>query len=99
MAPTPPLAWRKRDGQNAWVASKAVRSEHLISLFKARLGRMPLTDIEPADVLAAVRKIERQGQLESARRTLQPAGAVFRYAAANVRFCQERPVTGYPSPD
>ena len=30
-------------------------------------GKLPITDIEPADVLIAVRKIERKGQLESAR--------------------------------
>lgn len=93
------MAWRKRDGQKAWAASTAVPGEHLISLSKVPLGRIPLTDIQPAEVPAAVRKIERKGQLEGARRTLQLAGAVFRYAAANVRFCQERPVTGYPSPD
>ena len=77
---------RKRDGQKAWAASTAARSEYLISLLKVPLGRMPITDIEPADVLAAVRKIERKGQLESARRTLQLAGAVFRYAVATARL-------------
>lgn len=80
---------RKRDGQKAWAASTAARSEYLISLLKAPLGRMPITDIEPADVLAAVRKIERKGQLESARRTLQLAGAVFRYAVATARLASD----------
>lgn len=50
---------------------------------------IPITDIEPADVLAAVRKIERKGQLESARRTLQLAGAVFRYAEAAARLSSD----------
>ena len=80
---------RKRDGQKAWAASTAARSEYLISLLKVPLGRMPITDIEPADVLAAVRKIERKGQLESARRTLQLAGAVFRYAVATARLASD----------
>lgn len=80
---------RKRDGQKAWAASTAARSEYLISLLKVPLGRMPITDIEPADVLAAVRKIERKGQLESARRTLQLAGAVFRYAVATARLSSD----------
>jgi hypothetical protein len=31
---------------------------------------MPIAEIEPADLLDAVRKIERKGNLESARRTL-----------------------------
>lgn len=76
---------RKRDGQKAWAAGTAARSEHLISLLKAPLGRMPIAEIEPADVLAAVRKIEQKGKLESARRALQLAGAVFRYAVATAR--------------
>lgn len=80
---------RKRDGQKAWAASTAARSEYLVSLLKVPLGRMPITDIEPADVLAAVRKIERKGQLESARRTLQLAGAVFRYAVATARLSSD----------
>jgi integrase len=80
---------RKRDGQKAWAASTAARSEYLISLLKVPLGRMPITDIEAADVLAAVRKIERRGQLESARRTLQLAGAVFRYAVATARLSSD----------
>lgn len=80
---------RKRDGQRAWAASTAARSEYLISLLKVSLGCMPITDIEPADVLAAVRKIERKGQLESARRTLQLAGAVFRYAVATARLTSD----------
>ena len=80
---------RKRDGQKAWAASTAARSDYLISLLKVPLGRIPITDIEPADVLAAVRKIERKGQLESARRTLQLAGAVFRYAVATARLASD----------
>jgi integrase len=80
---------RKRDGQKAWAASTAARSEYLISLLKVPLGRIPIADIEPADVLAAVRKIERKGQLESARRTLQLAGAVFRYAVATARLASD----------
>lgn len=36
--------------------------------------------------MAAVRKIEAQGKLESARRTMQLAGSVFRYAVATARL-------------
>lgn len=79
-------AKRKRDGEKGWSAGTASRSEYLISLLMPSIGRMAITDIEPADVLAAVRKIERKGQLESARRTLQLAGAVFRFAVATARL-------------
>lgn len=80
---------RKRDGGKAWAASTAARSEYLISLLNVPLGRMAIAEIEPADVLTAVRKIERKGKLESARRTLQLAGAVFRYAVATARIASD----------
>ena len=47
---------------------------------------IPIADIEPADLLVAVRKIEGKGNLESARRTLQLASMVFRYAVATARL-------------
>jgi integrase len=80
---------RRRDGQKAWAVSTATRSEYLLSLLKGSIGKLPIADIEPADVLIAVRKIERKGQLESARRTLQLAGAVFRYAVATARLASD----------
>jgi integrase len=80
---------RRRDGQKAWAVSTATRSEYLLSLLKGSIGKLPITDIEPADVLIAVRKIERKGHLESARRTLQLAGAVFRYAVATARLASD----------
>ena len=39
----------------------------LLLLVQPSGGKLPITDIAPADVLIAVRKIERKGQLESAR--------------------------------
>jgi hypothetical protein len=50
---------------------------------------LPITDIKSADVPAAVRKIERKGLLESARRTVQLAGAVFRYSVATACHASE----------
>lgn len=47
---------------------------------------MTISEIEPADVLVAVGKIEAKGNLESARRTLQLASMVFRYAVATARL-------------
>jgi integrase len=77
---------RRRDGAKAWKPSTAVRSEYLLSLMNPALGAMAIAEIEPADVLGAIRKIEGKGNLESARRTLQLAGAVFRYAVATARL-------------
>ena len=77
---------RKRDGQKAWAAGTAKRSEHLLSILKGSIGQLPIAEIEPADVLAAVRRIESKGKLESAKRTLQLASSVFRYAVATARL-------------
>lgn len=77
---------RKRDGDKAWSPATATRSEYLLSLLNPSIGKMPIAEIEPADILGAVRKIEGKGNLESARRTLQLASMVFRYAVATARL-------------
>ncbi|WP_408641135.1 tyrosine-type recombinase/integrase [Flavisphingomonas formosensis] len=82
-------AKRKRDGTKAWAPATAKRSEYLLGQLTRPLGSMPIADITPADVLAAVRKIESAGNLESARRTLQLASAVFRYAVATARLTSD----------
>ena len=79
-------AKRRRDGEKAWAPATASRSEYLLSLLNAPIGRLAINEIEPADVLSAIRKIEGKGNLESARRTLQLASAVFRYAVATARL-------------
>lgn len=77
---------RKRDGQKGWSPATATRSEYLLSLVCGSIGKLPIGEIEPADVLTAIRRIEGKGKLESARRSLQLAGAVFRYAVATARL-------------
>ncbi len=79
-------AKRKRDGAKGWAPATAVRSEYLLSLVCGSIGKLPIGDIEPGDVLTAIRRIEGKGKLESARRSLQLAGAVFRYAVATARL-------------
>lgn len=77
---------RRRDGDKAWAPATAARCEYLLSLLDSSIGKMPIHEIEPIDALSAIRKIEKRGKLESARRTLQLAGAVFRYAVATARL-------------
>ena len=79
-------AKRRRDGEKGWSPATATRSEYLLSLLNGSIGRLSISEIEPADVLVAVRKIEAKGNLESARRTLQLASMVFRYAVATARL-------------
>ena len=77
---------RKSDGHRPWSASTAKRGEFMLGLVSASIGHLPVTDIAPIDILNAVRVLERRGRLESARRALQMAGAVFRYAVATARL-------------
>ncbi|NIJ37206.1 integrase [Sphingopyxis panaciterrae] len=80
---------RKRDGHKAWAPATAVRSEYLVGLLNKSIGHMPISEIEPADVLAAIRKVEAKGNLESARRMQQLASAVFRHAVATARLASD----------
>lgn len=56
------------------------------------IGRQPVASIKAPDVLAALRKIEARGALETAHRAQQNVGQVFRYAVATGRA--ERDPTG-----
>lgn len=56
------------------------------------LGHRPIAEITPAELLAAMRAIEKRGALEIASRVLQRSSAVFRYAIATDR-CKSNPAT------
>jgi integrase len=82
-------AKRRRDGDKGWAPATATRCEYLLSLVCGSIGRLAINEIEPADVLTAIRRIEGKGKLESARRSLQLASAVFRYAVATARLASD----------
>ncbi len=77
---------RKRDGNAAWAPATTAKNEYLLALLEPHLGNLPIKSILPAEVLAAVRKIEAKGNLESARRALQLASGIFRYGVATARL-------------
>jgi len=49
------------------------------------LGRRPIAEIEPPDILEAIRKVEQRGAVELAKREMQVVGQIFRYAIATGR--------------
>ena len=62
------------------------RAEWMLETFiYPYIGRKPLDKIEPADVLAALRRVEVRGRHETARRTRQRVSMVFRYGVATGR--------------
>jgi integrase len=74
------IAKNKRDG----LAEATVRKrEWFLDIVRKRLGARPIAEIEPFEILDAVRPFETAKNDEKAHRTLQFIGQVFRYAVAN----------------
>lgn len=57
----------------------------LLFLLEPALGSRPVDQISPAELLAALRKVEARGHLETAQRMRSLARRVFRYAASTTR--------------
>lgn len=55
------------------------------------LGRLPISEITPVQILAALRKIEERGALETAHRAKGDCSQIFRYAVSTGRA--ERDIT------
>lgn len=83
------ISKRCRDGDQPWSESTKAKAEWLLAELKPSIGRIPVADIIPSDILAAVRKIEARGKLESARRALQFTGSVLRHAVATARLTSD----------
>lgn len=73
----------ERDGRAPATMNKA---RWLHSLLTPTIGSLPISEIEPQLILAALRKIEVKGNYESANRARSYASRVFRYAVATGRI-------------
>lgn len=77
--------WHSRMG-SSWVAVHRVRIlRGLEANIFPWLGKKPINEIKPQEMLSALRRIESRGALETAHRTMQNCGQVFRYAVATGR--------------
>ena len=76
------VAKSEREGRAAVTVGKA---RWLLSLLEPALGSRPVDQITPAELLAALRVVEKRGHLETARRMRSFASRVFRYAVATSR--------------
>lgn len=76
------IAKREREGLKDVTTEKA---RWLLSLLADDIGRRPIAEIEPFELLAALKKVEASGRLETAKRLHAFAGRVFRYAVATTR--------------
>lgn len=62
-----------------------IKANWFLKLLRRDLGARPIAEITPHDVLAVLKKIERAGHRETARRVRSFASRVFRYAVATIR--------------
>ena len=63
--------------ENDWFESEAITFEKDIFPF---IGRRPIAEIEPMELLGTLKRIENRGALEKLRKVRQRCGEVFRYA-------------------
>jgi hypothetical protein len=76
-----------------WLAHRAktsaavtmAKAQWLLEMLFPRIGKRPIREVTPHELLAALRRIEARGHHETAHRAKQKCGQVFRYAI--VRAC------------
>ena len=61
------------------------KSRWLLSLLEPGIGRIPIAEVTPKELLGALKAVEAKGHHETARRMRSFAGRVFRYAVATSR--------------
>jgi integrase len=73
-----------------WVQKYSVRlRSRLDDDLLPALGHRPISEIEPLEVLDAIRKIEKRDAIEMGRRVMQMAGSIFRYGVATARCSRD----------
>jgi integrase len=85
--------WLEKRTMHLASSTRSVKVKRLESYVFPSLGSMAIAEINAPDVLEMVRKVEKRGTLEIAKRLLQVTGQVFAYAIATGR------ATRNPVPD
>ena len=75
----------EKKGREGRAAATLEKQRWLLKLLGADLGKRPVADITPQELLHELKKHERRGRLETAKQLRAFAGQVFRYAAATAR--------------
>lgn len=76
-------AWLKKSKVNRAASTQRKVTTWLEKDVFPHIGKLPIADIRPRDVLGALRHMERRGALESVQRVKQICGQVFRFAVAD----------------
>jgi integrase len=76
------VAKLEREGR---ASATLAKTKWLLGFAYSSIGDRAIVEITPADVLAALKKVEIRGRHESARRLRSTIGSVFRFAIATAR--------------
>lgn len=71
------IAKREQEG---WAEATLVKTRWFAAQVTPSLGKKPIAEIEPFEILSVLKKIEKKGNHESAKRVCQFTSRVFRYA-------------------
>lgn len=73
---------REHEGVAPITAGKA---RWLLAQLEPAIGKRPISEIEPWELLAVLKRVEKSGRHETAKRLLSFSGRVFRYGVATAR--------------
>ena len=76
------IAKREREGLKGITMDKA---RWLLRQLEPAIGQRPISEIEPYELLAVLKRVELAGRYETAKRMLAFSGRVFRFAVATTR--------------
>jgi integrase len=78
--------------QNGRAEGTVVKANYFLDQLAPAIGKRPIDQIEPFEILAPLKRLEAQGKHETAKKCRSFAGRVFRYGVATTR-CQADPTS------
>ena len=72
-------------GEKGLAESTMSKNRWLLQELAAPLSRRPINEIKPAEILPILKRVEKTGRRETARRLRGAIGTVFRFAIANLK--------------
>ncbi len=77
--------WLEGREENGAAATTMVKNRWMLHALAAPLSKRPIAEITAAEILAVLKKVEKSGRRETARKLRGMVGTVFRYAVATLR--------------
>ena len=71
--------------KEARAESTVAKARWFLTLLKPAIGTLPVSEVDPQMLLAALKRLEARGNYETAKKTRSFASRVFRYAVATAR--------------